>query len=238
MPDYGSFRLGGLTSPLELSGSNTLLRDADPALYWFTEWCRGVIQAHCGARWDTEVAEAGLSDLNGRIVRATIPYDPVPHFQLAQYQLPILAIYRTESDFNDATTTWIRRVGIWELDYILPPLGPSQLERLHPMLSVIEAVLYDRINQDFDPLVLSGQRLKDLMGTEYIKLLAARPSRDWLKTTSSQAGGTNSVLFPLLHMRLEVAERKMPDTYPAWTGVDGTTDVGTVTVAEWKKDNP
>jgi hypothetical protein len=64
-----------------------------------------------------------------------------------------------------------------------------------------------------------------LMGTEFIRVVAAKPSRDWLRSTNSEAGAANSVLFPLLHMRFEMGERKLVDSYPAWTGVDGVVQV-------------
>lgn len=242
MTDYASFLLGGFSSPVTASTTNTLLQDADPALYWFTQWCAATVQQHVGSRWDAECAAIGLTSLSGNIVKATLPYDPVPMFQFAQYAFPLLAIYRTESDFSDRTAVWIHRVGTFDLDYILPPLSPAQYERIYPVLSAIEAILYDRINQDFDPNVLSGQKLKDLMATEYIKLLHSRPSRDWLKTNPAQGQGASSpVLFPTLHMRFEIAERKMPDTYEAMAGVDGVTKVSdgttSVDIAAWSQEN-
>lgn len=245
MTDYAAFRLGGLTSPVTTAGSNTLLQDADPALYWFLQWCKGVIDTHVGPRWDAEVAAAGLA-LQGKIVQQTIPYDPIPLFQEAQFALPLLAVHRLESDFKEATAAWIRRSSIWCLDYVLPPLTPAQLERLWPATAAIEAALFDRINQDGDPAVLSGQRLKDLMQTEYIKPLQARPSRGWIKsnaTQSAQSTATQSqMLFPALYMRFEVAERTMPVTYPAITGMDINTSVSngstSVDIADASKNNP
>jgi hypothetical protein len=72
------------------------------------------------------------------------------------------------------------------------------------------------------------------MGSESIRVMAARPSRDWLRTNATQATGTaNTVLFPLLHMRLEVAERKMPVPYPAATGADGVVTSSGVDVSDF-----
>lgn len=244
MTDYAGFHLGALASPLTQSTANSPLQDADPALYWFTQWTMGVIQTHCGSRWNEEMILLGQPTLVGKIVQSTVPYDPVPLFQDAQWKLPLLAIYRVGSDFNDASVNWIRRIGTWHLEYILPPLTPAQLERVWPITASIEAAVYDRVNQDYDPAVLSGQTLKSLMGSEYIKLLEAKPSRDWLQTNARKASGTsNPMLFPLLHMRFEVAERKMPDTYEAWTGVDGNVSVANagyppVDIADFSKNNP
>ncbi len=223
MADYAQVHLAGLALPLTASTDNALLRDADPALFWFTQWCRGVIEVHFGPRWNAEVTNLGQAALVGKIVSATLPYDPVPYWQQASYPLPLLAVYRTGSKFNDATATWIRRVGIWELDYILPPLSPSQFERLSPIRTGIEAAIYDRINHDADPFVLDGQRLADLMQTESIKLLDSDASHAWLQVAERTPGTqTEQTLFQILHMRFEVAERRLPDTYPAITGVDTT----------------
>lgn len=222
MADYETVRLAGLTTPLTASTSNSLLQDADPALYWFTQWCEGVLQEHLGDRWDSEVTAMGQASLSGYIVRSTVPYDPVPHFHEAEFPLPLLAIYRVGSNFNDATTTWIRRVSTWGLDYVLPPLSAAQLERLSPIRSAIEAVLYDRINHDADPAVLSGARLATLMQTESIKVLESSNSHSYLQVASRSPGvSSEATLFPLLSMRFEVAERQMPYTsYEEWEGAD------------------
>jgi len=240
MSDYSQVHLAGLALPLTAATDNSLLQDADPALYWFTQWCKGVIQIHCGPRWDAEVTRTGLPALVGSVVKSTAAIDPVPYWQQANYPLPLLAVYRVGSRFSSATMTWTRRGALWELDYVLPPLSASQLERLSPFRAAIEAALYDRTTHDADPNVLDGQRLSDLMQTESIRVLDTETAYTVLQVAQRTPGTTvEHTLFPLLHMKFEVAERRLPDTYPSITGVDTTVSTpGGLTIAQVENNFP
>lgn len=210
MADYGTFQWGAVQYPLTSSTSRSALEDADPALFEATGFFEGVLAIHLGARWDAEVTAIGLPELAGSIVASTSPYDPVPVFQQAQFQFPLLALYRIDGSFGARTVDRAHEVSRWGLDWVLPPLTPAQLERLYPFLHSASRVLNDRTDYGYDPDYEAGRKVWDIGGVERIGFV--KHQFTWLQNRGPGMTGAAAALntaFPCLHMELEVAERRM-----------------------------
>lgn len=209
--ERGTFGFGGAVYPLTTAGSNTLLQDADPALYWATDFWRSVLETHLYARWAVERAAANVAVPDTtKLVQQLVPFDPVPYLKRDQFKFPLLAAYRmTEGRDADRTIAWVDVQATWGVALILPPISPSQLERVNPILRAFRDVLYERTNNQADPSYHSGEVVwSNLAKVELIGFQGAdfRP-----------ALGMDNLIFPCCTLRASVTERVQP--------VDGAYDV-------------
>lgn len=153
-PDFGQLQVGGVLQPLSDSSPNTLLRDADPALFYFLEFCQFVIETYPGPRLVQALSQAGITFAGRQITKAVAqayPYAPLPEQLETQFEFPLLAIYRT-----DAKTEW-HSMG-YEIDscaldvlYVLPPMDAAGCEQILPILKPIADALRSKTTMAFDP---------------------------------------------------------------------------------------
>jgi hypothetical protein len=159
LPDYQSLQLGGVVNPLTASTSNTLLKDADPAVYYLLDFFAGVIAINQGERWNAVIAAAGFPSLINTTVAHKVPYDPFPYGLEDHLSFPLLAFYRTSQTFNDKTLQRFESQSTFDLLYLMPPMRSDQVEQLYPFLANVARIITSRARLGFDPQYLSGARI-------------------------------------------------------------------------------
>lgn len=149
MTDYAGFRHGSATFPLSTGTGNTLLRDADPALYYLLEFYAAIIRTHVQARLLEEAASAGADTIT-EAVAETLPLNPEPFLTEEHIHLPLLAAYRKNSKFENIGG---RKHSVDELDvsYVLPALQAGEAECILPILKAVASVIDNRTEQGMDP---------------------------------------------------------------------------------------
>lgn len=198
MTDYATWSYGGVTLPLVSPGTNSLLQDADPAVYYTLDYFQSVINTYIGARLVAEAAKSPAVSQITSAVSAVLPYDPAPYLTENQFKFPLLALYRSKGSFKDHTIAWPHRIAEMTLQYILPPLNAGQAERLLPALNAVATTIHERIENMFDPSYQSGLKVWQAAGIESIILQTETYGRWDLGQGLS---------FPTWTAKLQVAER-------------------------------
>lgn len=220
MPD--AFYYGGVNFPLTASTANSLLRDADPAVYYALEFFAQVITTHIGPRLLAEVAIAGASDITAAVAES-MPIDPAQFLTEEHFKFPLLALHREGSSFKYLTK---RRQAIHKLklSYVLPPLRAAQAERLLPTLHAIGLLLdqkaTDGKDDSYTPTAPTGTAGEFVWsGTR------AAVARVEIKDSTTGAYQiSNDLYFPTIVMSLEMWELADADgdasAYPDYEGAD------------------
>lgn len=151
MTDYQGFTHGAAEFPLALGTTtgNSLLRDADPFVYYALEYFASVLNTHMSARLLQEATAVGMTRITSAVAE-TLPYHPGEYLTQAHVKFPLLALYRKEGKFEYQGTRK-RSVDQLELVYVLPPLTPGEHERLFPILKAVASIVDNRAEQGFDP---------------------------------------------------------------------------------------
>ena len=139
--ERSTFKWGGVTYPLPAATTNSLLQDADPAIFYALDYWAAMIQQYVGARWAAECINAGRADIAQSVVQSRWPYDPAPYLNQEQVAFPALAAYRIRSLVTDQSEQWERTDWVWGVDFVLPPNTAGQVERLNPILPAIVPLL-------------------------------------------------------------------------------------------------
>ena len=220
--DWSSWRYGAVNFPLTTSAANSLLRDADPALYYTLDYFASVITTYLEPRLLVEAARSPAITQITRAVKSVAPYDVTPYLQELQVQLPLLSITRTKGRFEDKTMGWLHRMGEWTLRYILPPLNAGQYERIAPLFNAIAMTLHNRVEELQDASYASNALVWQLAGIESIFLGEETYSR-------AELGGDLS--FPCWTCKLDVKERLMalPGQLGVFAGADVAVDLASLT---------
>lgn len=171
MADSNVFRHGQVQYPLTADTTNSLLRDADPALYYALDFFAAVLRIHIGERLLAQAALEGLK-FPDAVVR-TLNIEPSPHLLAHQLQFPLLAIYRRHEDSDSDSITVDKDVSELEFSYVLPPLNPRQLEQLYPILRAASRVIAKAARKGFDNGYNNGQRVWPLAGIERARVTRA-----------------------------------------------------------------
>lgn len=212
-----TFKHGGVVYPLTAVTANSLLKDADPAIFYVLEFYASVLTTYIGARLAAEATLAGLTIASP--VGYQLPTDPAAYLTEEQTKFPLLAVYRVRETLRDRTITWRQDVAEWKVAYVLPPLTPGQRERLSPILRAVGRVLDNRTELGFDTAYASGAKI---LASSYANLESIEVKNatyaDW------DAGG--DLVFPSVLLTLEVKERGAPVTgaYEALVDVDTNID--------------
>lgn len=155
MTDYAGVLHGNVQFPLPHTGNgiggrvSSLLRDADPALFFLLEFYSAIIEHHLGDRLRAEASAGGATKIT-QAVAETLPLDPDPYLQTATYKFPLLSAYRSKTAF-DYEGQFKLAVDTIEVAYALPALTPGAAERLSPILHAVAAVIDNRTERGFDP---------------------------------------------------------------------------------------
>lgn len=213
-----SWKVGGVQFPLPTSTANTLLHDADPALFYALDFCASMITTYAGARLLAEAAAAGgqLASAIASPVATRIHYDPVKYLTEAQYILPLLAIFRQSGVNRYYTVAKWQEDTTWTAVFSLPPLTAGQSQRMMPILHAIPLLLANRIENGFDPTYTPpgstlGGKVWALAGVKSIK-----------HTETSYGGfeGTGNLFFPAVSMTFHVEELNSPPSGTPLLGID------------------
>lgn len=165
MSTVDSWRHGGVTYPLTASTDNSLLQDADPALYYAIDLFRTVLEKYVAPRL---LAQAALEDLRfPTAVARTLHYDPTPYLLADEIDVfPLFCLYRVEENWDQHTVSFDKATSTWEWVYLLPPLTPRQIEQLQPILRTVGVVISTFAMQSFDPSFNAGATLRDVSGVQ------------------------------------------------------------------------
>lgn len=150
MTDYNQFQVGGVVQPLPTALTNSLLRDADPTLYFALDFWAYVITTYPGPRLVAAAAAAGIT-IPDAVGTRTYPYEPEPEWLENQLKVPALFAYRRDSQTEQWTAAWEHDVTEFELMYVLPPLDAAGSERVLPILNAIAQALRKKTSDAWDP---------------------------------------------------------------------------------------
>lgn len=232
MADYESFQFGSTVFPLEVNAT-PIDQIGDPAIYTVLEYLKAMIIKNLGDRWDAEFA--GSADLVGNIISEDANYDPTPYFRQGQYTLPLLALYRTNTEVIEKTVAYYAHRSTWQLLYIFEPVDVSQVRRVQSFLHLIATVIVDRIEQGYDPSYQNGELIFSTAGISKIKIT------DFNTHEQAENIVEGNLDYKILMMNFEVEEQEEcnPDL-SNFEGVDGYVSVSDsdteVELIEFTKD--
>lgn len=236
---YGTFRIGGVDFPLQATQSGqTPLQQADPTLYFALDFLAQMIRTHVGVPMLVEAAAQGFNWLNSSgqpdVVRNQYPYDVGPDLVEMQASFPALAIWRTKTKYCWEEIGYFSDECDFTLAYVLPPMHPSQKERLLPFMRAIEMVIRQRTVQGSDPTYAPpGGSLGQQWG---VASLANYEEFGFDNGLHGSMSGAGKLWFPTLVMKGQVIERDNPvpvsaGGFPPFAGgdlqVDGVAADGT-----------
>lgn len=210
---------GGVTYPLTESTENSLLRDADPALYFAIDFFTHVLNTYVGPRLIAEAHPLGLRFPSA--VEKTLHYEPTPFLLSDRLVFPLFCLYRSEEAWVEHTVAHDRSTSVWEWAYVLAPMTPTQIDKLHPILRSVAAVISAFAQQSFDPEYEDGATLRDLTG---IMKMSAGPVR---YGHFEEATGEVGRWWRALTGRLVVQERNhiVPEAFEKFEGVNADIDL-------------
>lgn len=230
--------MGGTAFPLTPSTANTLLFDSDKLIFFAIDYYTKMIALHCGARLLAAFAAAGVVTSGGPITSAVmkaVPYDPAPYLGVAQYQFPLLAVYRKAVVSEWKERGFERDATGLGVSFSLPPLTAAQAELIVPILGAVWKALRARTTQGHDPnYAPPGGNLGDnpwgpgFGDAEEVGLARA---------SFGNMPGDGNLWFPTLLAEGSFYERDMPpaDSGVPFEGVDTTiatlTDDGLLSLA-------
>lgn len=229
MADGGTFNYGGISFPLATTGSNTLLQDADPVVYWALQFYASVLATHMGARL-LQAAAAGTAPITSAVAYTT-PLDPLPWLQEEHFQFPLLALYRMSGKNSYRTYNWSHQTTKLGIAYVLPPLTAGQAEALVPILATIPLIIANRTEQGFDPAFQAGARVWSgaFSGLEDIEAP--------VEGAFGMFPGLDDLQLPAWTGTITVNERQMSETdFSAFKAADTSLDLvtrGDTTIADF-----
>lgn len=205
MTDWQRFKHGGTTFPLTSPATNTLLRDADPFLFYALEYYATVLTTHIGQRV-IEEATAGEIGAIKAVVAQVLPLNPEPFLTEEHIQFPLLAAYRKGTTYEHAGQ---RKIAVDQVDvvYVLPPLSGADAERILPVLKAVAAIIDNRTEQGFDP---SYTPTTPTGTAGELVWAAARAGLSKVQVETLQYGGytpSPDLFFPAVIIGMQVKER-------------------------------
>ncbi len=225
MTDFDRFRRGNVSLPLGTSSSYSLLRDADPAIFYALEFYAVVLDNYLGDRL-AEAASAANAEQIASAVAETLPCNPEPWLQDAHIKFPLLSLYRKSSTYRYVGH---RKTGVQELElaYVLPPMRASEAEQLLPILHAVEAIVDHCTEQGFDPSYTPTS--PDGTAGEVV-WSASRAGLVRVEVMSSTTGAYTpaaDLFFPAVILTLQMQEQANPvvSALDAFEGADVTQDL-------------
>ena len=200
MAQYSGFQVGNFVGPLTASTSNSLLQDADPALYYTLDYFKTMIQTYMGARFDAEMTRVGLTEYVGQASSTALPYDPIPFLQSSGVKPPFLALFPVSDRPEERTRHWYHVIQTWRFLYVLPSMDSAQYAQLYSLLRAVGKVVQDRLENTLDPAWQSGTPFAQLGGISEIRM-------DEVDYGSIERLETN-LFFPALTATLTVKEQR------------------------------
>lgn len=209
MTDFASFNNGNSHFPLATGSTYSLLRDADPALFYALEFFSAILTTHIGARLVEAAAAAGAEQITAA-VKETLPCNPEPWLQDTHIKFPLLSLYRKGTTYRYVGQ---RKISVqeFELSYVLPPMQASEAEQILPILHAVESVLDNRAELGMDPAYTPSSPA-GTAGESVWSLTRAGVVR--VEFTASQTGAYTpaaDLYFPAVQMTFQMQERSDHD---------------------------
>lgn len=211
--DYSTLKAGSVLAPLAVDTENSLLEDADPALFYLLDFFAWGITAYLGDRLVAAAAGANVKDIETAIAQR-YPYNPAPFLTETQFRFPLLAAYHRRSSTGRKTAGWEHDRHTFDVLYVLPTLDAAEAEAVLPILPRIATVLRGLATRGWDPNYQPpGGQLGDmpwaLAGVERIGL--GDPLRDDVEFAEfGSLPGAGTIWFPCLRLTGYWIERDMP----------------------------
>lgn len=226
---YERFKVGAVEYPL-----SNILTDADltldPPIVGLLNYYEFELTRNLLPYWQTLLPTIGLNDYASAVVAEKLPYDPELYFQEAQYNFPLLAIFRTSEIKKEKTVNWY----VWEVTakcrYILPVLTAAQALSMMQTLKAIRAIINDRTEQGYDPAYLDGygQPIQVMEQAKIAKISITEASYGHLVNPQS------NMIFPTLDLTIMFEEREqLASGFENFERLDGY-----VSVSETGNTNP
>lgn len=208
---------GAVHYPLPAATTNTLLRDADPTIYFLLHYFTWCINHYVGSRLVAQAQLAEFPEIDSA-VRSTSSLNPAPYLAESGFQFPLLALYRTQSVFTERTMVRRQDASTLVLAYVLPPLTASQAEQLVPILNAVKGLL-DRVaisGRDDAYTPPDGAAGESIFSPDYAGLTQVMCSQ----ASFGAFGGTGDLHFPAITMTVNAIESASVDLsgLPPFTG--------------------
>jgi hypothetical protein len=218
--EHGAFKVGAVEFPLTESTTNSLLQDADPALYHSALLLASALETYVGDRLLAQAAMIGLN-LQGAVVK-TVSLDPVEFLLHDQFKFPLFCLYRTKDTWSDLAQVGSKSASTWNFSYVLPPLNPTQQLALHPILRAVSVTLRRTVTMGWDPSYNDGEKVWDTYGVQKARLTEA--TYGGIEKMVGDAGQ----FYRSLTGTIVVEEREvpLPSAFRTFTGVNADLDVG------------
>lgn len=222
MAENQDFHYGGVSFPLTADTTRSLLRDADPVVYYTLEFLAQMITTHLGARILAEAAAVGATQFTSAVAE-TLPIDPEQFITEEHVRFPLLTLHREGTVYKRVETPKRTAVQRLKLAYVLPPLKPSEAERLLPILHAVGLLIDAKVEQGCDPAYTPS--LPTGTPGEFV-WTGTRASVTNAEVKESSVGAfqiSSDLFFPAIVFTLEMWERSdnAPEAYPDFEGADG-----------------
>lgn len=191
------FKVGSVVSPTTSSLSNLPLDDLDPIIYGLQRYLYNVLDLHLGDRLSAERVAQGLSD---GYVNQILSYNPLPFKGMNEYKFPLMAIYRTEDEFENTTLAKYSVKSNIEILFLFEPWDTNQYERLHPFLRGISNIFVNRLKNSYDINYNDGEEVLKDTGIEEVRIINTSYNK------FAGINGNNEIHFPGLLLTIEVKE--------------------------------
>jgi hypothetical protein len=152
---YGAFQRGAVSFPLPLgSGGDTLLQDADPAIYFILDYFQFEVRNFIEDRLVQDAALAELGGMQGILhgVGETCSFDPEPFLSQDQFSFPLLGVWRKTTQWRQETASYEGSKTEISVLYAFQPMTAGQMERLAPTLHALAEMFSHQTTQGWDPL--------------------------------------------------------------------------------------
>lgn len=219
-----TFEYGTVNFPLDADSANSLLRDADPAVYYALELFASVINTHIGARLVAEAQAAGATDITSAVAEA-VPVNPEQFLTEEHFKFPLLTLHRESTTFKYVTQ---KRLAIHKLKcaYVLPPLRAAQAERLLPVLHAVSLVLDQKCADGRDDEYTPSLPLGSPGEFVWTKSRAGVAKAVVTDASTGAFGLSSDLFFPAVMLSVEMWDLSGVDandgTFDVFEGADGT----------------
>jgi hypothetical protein len=201
-----SWTHGAVRFPLPTGTGNTLLQDADPTVFYLLDFFTWCFRQYLGARLLEAAAGAELAGITDAVLGQG-SFDPYPHLQETQMPFPMLAVYRTTSDFVDRTVSKRQDTSTLILAYVLPPMAGSQLEQVGPILHAAKGLVNRKcVERQDDAYTPPGAAKGDSVAT-----LASLVDLDCVKADFGAWQAPKDLYFPAIVCTLSAIEASAED---------------------------
>lgn len=240
-----AFAIGGSPATLPSATTNTLLRDADPAIFGLLDYLAWGLTRAIQSRLLAELAALPEHKLNiTSAVMTRLSRDPAAIITSEQVRFPALAIWRTSAEHSERTRARLGEASACSLLYVLPPMTAAQVEAIGPILRTVEvaAIAYMTTLQHpayTPPGGTAGEDITTRLGVDF-----CFPRTTKFGAVESLSKG---LLMPALALEFELSEVSRIDTDQlnafergdtAFDVRDGATDTVVADVIETETEIP